>query len=86
MWVMSNGGYVSDACLCNRVMSACSSLSQKCFLEKSLAKEKKSMERVAPGFASRGFDPRPERDIWGIEFLIKNTKASDVMHTRCHQF
>jgi hypothetical protein len=47
--------------------------------------KKKSRWRVAPGFASRGFDPRPERDIWGIEFLVKNAKASDVMHTRCHQ-
>jgi hypothetical protein len=55
---------------------ACLSLSQKWFLEKSLAK-KKSRWRVAPGFASRGFDPRPERDIWGSE---------PWFGTRWHQF
>jgi hypothetical protein len=53
----------------------------KLLSRKVLGKEKKSMERVAPGFASRGFDPRPERDIWGIEFLVKNAKASGDAHS-----
>lgn len=32
---------------------------------KVLGKEK-SRWRVAPGFASRGFDPRPELQVWGM--------------------
>jgi hypothetical protein len=62
------------------VWMACLSLSQKWFLEESLAK-KKSRWRVAPGFASRGFDPRPERDICGMGLRLEHDGIKYDMHT-----
>jgi hypothetical protein len=58
--LVSGDGSIWVACFVAKVVS-----------RKVLGKEKKLI-RVAPGFASRGFDPRPEEPYLGYRAIVWN--------------